>query len=166
MIKHWPKALWKGKGWFHLTTPRSQSITERSWGRNLEAGIVAETMEKYSLLAWDPGLLSYISCTAQVNLLKNWASLTVFWTFTQQTLTKKMPHKSVWWRQFLKSLLNLKQKQKLVSPESKQPTSLRKSWNLPDLQGLSFTMVTWEVRLLWRGDSRIFWRFLKAIREL
>lgn len=37
----------------------------------MEAGIVAETMEKYSLLAWDPGLLSYISCTAQVKLSKN-----------------------------------------------------------------------------------------------
>lgn len=50
LTRHPLKPSWGGKDFFQFTTPRSQSVTERSQGRNLEVGTEAETPEKHCLL--------------------------------------------------------------------------------------------------------------------
>lgn len=56
VIKQWPKATWRRRGLFNFIILWSQTITEGTQGRNLEAGAEAETTEEWCLEPCPPWL--------------------------------------------------------------------------------------------------------------
>jgi hypothetical protein len=78
------KTIWEGKGFFHLTTPKSQP-------RNLETGTEAETIRSYRLVL--DNLLSLLSYIIRFHGPRDGTppQPAENWTHPHKSLIKKIP---------------------------------------------------------------------------